>query len=76
MDGSESSINASNYAIDMAKKLDASLIVLYIVSRANYIDLGYANIGRMKEIESTEKKQAQQELNKVKKKGNGKGGYR
>lgn len=68
MDGSEASINASNHAIDMAKKLDASLIVLRIVSPSTYIDLGYANVGRMKEIESTEKKQAQQEVDKVKKK--------
>ena len=68
VDGSKASINASNSAIDMAKKLDASLIVLCIISPPNYIDLGYANVGRMKEIESTEKKQAQQEINKVKKK--------
>lgn len=67
MDGSEASINASNHAIEMAKKFDASLIVLCIVSPSAYMDLGYANVGRMKEIESTEKKQAQQEVNKVKK---------
>lgn len=68
MDGSEASINASNHAIEMAKKFDASLIVLCIVSPSAYMDLGYANVGRMKEIESTEKKQAQQEVDKVKKK--------
>ena len=67
MDGSEASINASNHAIEMAKKFDASLIVLCIVSPSAYMDLGYANVGRMKEIESTEKKQAQQEVDKVKK---------
>lgn len=67
VDGSEASINASNHAIEMAKKFDASLIVLCIVSPSAYMDLGYANVGRMKEIESTEKKQAQQEVNKVKK---------
>ncbi|HSA73343.1 MAG TPA: universal stress protein [Nitrososphaeraceae archaeon] len=68
VDGSEASINASNHAIEMAKKFDASLIVLCIVSPSAYMDLGYANVGRMKEIESTEKKQAQQEVDKVKKK--------
>jgi nucleotide-binding universal stress UspA family protein len=68
VDGSEDSINASNLAIDMAKKFDASLIVVCIVFPSTYIDLGYANVGRMKEIESTEKKQAQQEVDKVKKK--------
>ena len=68
VDGSNASINASNHAIDMAKKLDASLTVLCIVSPATYIDLGYANVGRMKEIESKEKKQAQKEIDKVKKK--------
>lgn len=68
MDGSEDSINASNLAIDMAKKFDASLIVVCIVSPSTYIDLGYAHVGRKKEIESTEKKQAQQEVDKVKKK--------
>jgi nucleotide-binding universal stress UspA family protein len=68
VDGSKASINASNSAIDMAKKLDASLIMLCIISPANYIDLGYANVGRMKEIESTKKKRAQQEIDKVKKK--------
>jgi nucleotide-binding universal stress UspA family protein len=68
VDGSEDSIKASNHAIDMAKKLDASLIVLCIVSPSTYIDLGYANVGNMKEIESRGKKQAQQEVDKVKKK--------
>lgn len=67
MDGSKASINASNSAINMAKKLDASLIVLCIVSPTNYIDIGYANVGRMKEIESTEKKRVQQEIVKVEK---------
>jgi nucleotide-binding universal stress UspA family protein len=68
VDGSNASINASSHAIDMAKKLDASLTVLYIVSPATYMDFGYANVGKKKEIESIEKKQAQREVNKVKKK--------
>ncbi len=68
MDGSDASIKASNQAIDMAKKLHASLAVLFIVSPATYIDLGYANVGRMKEIESAEKKHAQLQVNKIKKK--------
>jgi nucleotide-binding universal stress UspA family protein len=68
VDGSDASIKASNQAIDMAKKLQASLAVLFIVSPATYIDLGYANVGRMKEIESAEKKHAQLQVNKIKKK--------
>jgi nucleotide-binding universal stress UspA family protein len=68
VDGSEASINASNYAIDMAKRFNANLTVLYAVSPAAYMDFGYANVGRMKGIESIEKKQAQQVVNKVKKK--------
>ena len=68
MDGSDASINASNIAIDVAKKLNASLIVLFVVSPAPYLDLGYANVGRMKEIKSKEKIQAQKEVDKVKKK--------
>lgn len=68
VDGSNASINASSHAIDMAKKLDASLTVLCIVSPASYMDFGYANVGKMKEIESIEKKRAQREVDKVKKK--------
>jgi nucleotide-binding universal stress UspA family protein len=68
VDGSNASINASGHAIDMAKKFDANLTVLCIVSPAAYMDFGYANVGRMKEIESIEKKQAQKEVDKVKKK--------
>ena len=68
MDGSDASINASNTAIDMAKKFDASLTALYIISPTAYMDLGYATVGRMKAIEDNEKKQAQKEVDKVKKK--------
>lgn len=68
VDGSDSSIKASNYAIDLAKNLDASLTVLHIVYHPTYIDFGYANVGRIKNIESNEKKQAQKKLDKVKKK--------
>ena len=68
MDGSGASTKASNHAIDMAKNLDAGLTVLHIISPATYIDLGYANVGRIKEIQSTEKKQAQHKVDKVKKK--------
>lgn len=67
VDGSDASINASNIAVDVAKKLDASLTVLFVVTPAPYLDLGYANVGRMKEIKSKEKIQAQKEVDKVKK---------
>ena len=66
VDGSNPSFNASNYAIDLAKRYDAELIVLNIVSPVPYSQFEYANIGRMKEIETIEKEKAQQKLDKVK----------
>jgi len=68
VDGSNPSFNASNYAIDLAKRYDAELIVLNIVSPVPYSQFEYANIGRMKEIETMEKEKAQQKLDKVKQK--------
>lgn len=69
VDGSSPSFNASDYAIDLAKGNDAELIVLYILSPVPYSQFEYANIGRMKEIETIEKEKAQQEVvNKVKQK--------
>lgn len=68
VDGSNPSFNASNYAIDLAKRYDAELIVLNIVSPVPYSQFEYANIGRMKEIETIEKEKAQQKLDKVKQK--------
>jgi nucleotide-binding universal stress UspA family protein len=69
VDGSDPSFNASAYAIDWAKRNDAELIVLYIVSPVPYSQFEYANIGRMKEIESIEKEKAQREVvDKVKQK--------
>jgi nucleotide-binding universal stress UspA family protein len=68
VDGSNPSFNASTYAIDLAKRNDAELIVLYIVSPVPYSQFEYANIGRMKEIEGIEKEKAQQEVDKVKQK--------
>jgi len=59
VDGSNPSFNASNYAIDLAKRYDAELIVLNIVSPVPYSQFEYANIGRMKEIETIEKEKAQ-----------------
>ena len=44
------------------------MIVLYIVSPATYIDLGYANVGRVREIDSKERKHAQHEVDRVKQK--------
>ena len=73
VDGSDDSINASNYAIDMAKKFEASLTVLFIVAPAVYIDFGYANVGTTNEIESTKKKLAQNEVDKVNEKATEKG---
>ena len=73
MDGSDASIDASNYAIDMAKKFEASLTVLFIVAPAVYIDFGYANVGTTNEIESTKKKLAQNEVDKVNEKATEKG---
>jgi nucleotide-binding universal stress UspA family protein len=69
VDGSDPSFNASTYAIDFAKRNDAELIVLYIVSPVPYSQFEYANIGRMNEIESIEKEKAQREVvDKVKQK--------
>jgi len=68
LDGSNPSFNASTYAIDFAKRYDAELIVLSIVSPIPYSQFEYANIGRMKEIETIEKEKAQQKLDKVKQK--------
>jgi nucleotide-binding universal stress UspA family protein len=68
VDGSDPSFNASTYAIDLAKKNDAELIVLYIVSPVPYSQFEYANIGRMKEIETIEKEKAEQDLDEVKQK--------
>ena len=73
VDGSDDSINASNYAIDMAKKFEASLTVLFIVAPAVYIDFGYANVGTTSEIESTKKKLAQNVVDKVNEKAMEKG---
>ena len=69
VDGSDPSFNASAYAIDLAKRNDAELIVLYIISPVPYSQFEYANIGRMKEIESIEMEKAQREVvDKVKQK--------
>lgn len=68
VDGSGNSIKASKHAIDIAKKMDASMTVLYILSPATYMYFRYVNVGRTGEIESTRKKRAQHEVEKVKKK--------
>ena len=68
VDGSNPSFNAADYAIDLAKSDDAELIILYIVTLVPSSQFEYANIGRMKEIETTEKEKAQQEVDKVKQK--------
>lgn len=68
VDGSDPSYNASSYAIDLAKSNNAELIVLFIVSPVPYSDFEYANIGRGREIVTTEKEKAQQVVDKVKQK--------
>ena len=68
VDGSNQSLKASTYAIDFAKKYDAELIVLSIVSPIPYSQFEYASIGRMKEIETIEKEKAEQYIDKVKQK--------
>jgi nucleotide-binding universal stress UspA family protein len=68
VDGSDPSLNASTYAIDLAKRNDSELIVLYIVSPVPYSQFEYANIGRMREIETIEKEKAEQDVDKVKQK--------
>jgi nucleotide-binding universal stress UspA family protein len=68
VDGSGNSIKASKHAIDIAKKMDASLTVLYILSSATYMDFGYANVGRAGEIKRSKKERAEHEVEKIKKK--------
>ena len=68
VDGSKPSLDASTYAIELAKKNDAELIVLSIVSPIPYSQFEYDNIGRMKEFETTEKEEAEQYIDKVKQK--------
>ena len=68
LDGSNPSFNASTYAIDFAKRYDAELIVLSIVSPIPYSQFEYANIGRMKEIETIEREKSEQYIDKVKQK--------
>lgn len=68
VDGSNSSLNASTFAIDFAKRYDAELIVLSIISPAPSSQFEYDNIGRVTEIETTEKEKAEQDLDKVKQK--------
>ena len=68
LDGSNPSFNASTYAIDFAKRYDAELFVLSIVSPIPYSQFEYANIGRMKEIETIEKEKSEQYIDKVKQK--------
>jgi nucleotide-binding universal stress UspA family protein len=68
VDGSNPSLDASNYAIDLAKSNDAELIVIYIVSIVPSSQFEYDNIGRMKEIETEEKEEAEQVVDRVKQK--------
>lgn len=68
VDGSNPSLHASNYAIDLAKSYNAELLVLFIVSPVPYSLFEYANIGRQKEIEKIESERAQQIADTVKQK--------
>ena len=69
VDGSDPSFNASTYAIDFAKRNEAELIVLCIVSHVPYSQFDYANNDRTKKIETIEKEKAEHEIiDKVKQK--------
>ena len=69
VDGSDPSYNASTYAIDFAKRNEAELIVLCIVSHVPYSQFDYANNDRTKKIETIEKEKAEHEIiDKVKQK--------
>ena len=68
LDGSNPSLNAGTYAIDFAKRYDAELIALTIVSPIPYSQFEYANIGRMKQIETIETEKAKGYIDKVKQK--------
>jgi len=68
VDGSDPSLDASSYAIELAKNNNAELIVLFIVSSVPSSDFEYANVGRGKEIEAVESKNAHQVVDKVKQK--------
>ncbi len=68
VDGSNTSFNASTYAIDLAKSYDAELIALYIVFHAPYGQLEYAQMGRFKEIATLEMEKGEQYVDKVKQK--------
>jgi len=72
VDGSKASINAANYAIEMAKNIDASLILLSIISPAMYMDFGYATVGKIEQMETKQVKQEQDKLDKLKKKATAK----
>lgn len=52
VDGSKPATHAAHKAIELAKSLKAGLTIQYIVSPPTYLDLGYANVGSMNEIES------------------------
>ena len=73
VDGSKASVNAASYAIELAKNIGASLTVLSIIVPSAYMDFGYATVGKSKEIETKERKQTQDELDKLKKKAMAKG---
>ena len=62
VDGSNHSFNASTYAIDFAKRNEAELIILYIVSLVPYSTFDYANNDRTKKIETMEKEKAERQI--------------
>jgi nucleotide-binding universal stress UspA family protein len=69
VDGSDPSFNASTYAIDLAKRNEAELIILYIVSHVAYSTFDYANNDRTMKIETIEKEKAERQIiDKVKQK--------
>jgi len=68
VDSSKPATQITHKAIELAKSFGADLSILHIISPPTYIDLGYANVGRMGEMESTEKKHALRLVDKLKNK--------
>lgn len=69
VDGSTPSVNASNYAIDLANIHGAELIAIYVVSpNIPYSPLEDAQVGRFREIVDMETKDGEQKIESVRKK--------
>ena len=70
VDGSIPSLNASNYAIDLAKKFDAELTILYVISsdlRYSVEDLSPVHRA-LKEVLAVATERGQEKIDQVKRK--------